>query len=70
MFEEHNTEYGLCFTFNGSKEQQKKSRRQGSSGGLRVFFDVEQDKNFFSFTKQAGIKVCLLLFYVYLFLTF
>lgn len=57
IFNETVTEYGLCFTFNGDATQRANTGSTGSTSGLHVLVNIQQDKYFFSKTLEAGVKV-------------
>ncbi|KAL5012168.1 hypothetical protein ScPMuIL_010719 [Solemya velum] len=59
IFNETVTEYGLCFTFNGDATQRANTGSTGSTSGLHVLVNIQQDKYFFSKTLEAGVKSLL-----------
>lgn len=57
IFQETLTEYGVCFTFNKNITLRKHTGSTGSTSGLHVLINIEQDNYFFSKTLEAGVKV-------------
>lgn len=60
IFTETLTEYGVCFTFNDEAKPRARTRSTGSTSGLHVLINIEQDKYFFSKTLEAGVKVSIM----------
>ncbi|KAL5012169.1 hypothetical protein ScPMuIL_010720 [Solemya velum] len=56
IFQETLTEYGVCFTFNRNLKWRRFTGSTGSTSGLHVLIDIEQDDYFFSKTSEAGVK--------------
>ena len=53
------TDWGVCYTYNHDPETALEVRRPGSSNGLAMQLNVEQDEYNFGENTGAGLKVCI-----------